>query len=85
MTTEKNKVTATKTTAAAPAPKAAEDGTGVIALDPWLSPYKTALQERYSLPTLISRFCDALLPSHTYFQYRAFILFQWLGGNHGKC
>jgi len=25
-----------------------EDGTGVIQLDPWLAPYKTALQERYA-------------------------------------
>ncbi|KAK3842039.1 MAG: glycoside hydrolase [Linnemannia gamsii] len=51
----------TKNTAA-PAPKAVtpaskgttsahndvEDGTGVIKLDPWLSPYKSALQERYA-------------------------------------
>ncbi|KAF9292384.1 alpha-1,4-glucan branching enzyme [Linnemannia elongata] len=43
MTTEQSKVSASKSTAAA-----AEDGTGVIALDPWLSPYKTALQERYA-------------------------------------
>ncbi|KAG9066326.1 alpha-1,4-glucan branching enzyme [Linnemannia hyalina] len=43
MTTENSKVTASKQTAAA-----TEDGTGVIALDPWLSPYKTALQERYA-------------------------------------
>lgn len=60
MTTEKNKVTA-------------EDGTGVIALDPWLSPYKTALQERYSIPTLISLLLLYFVAVHTYFQDRAFI------------
>ncbi|KAG0202320.1 alpha-1,4-glucan branching enzyme [Mortierella sp. GBA30] len=41
MTTE-NKVTAAAVT------PALEDGTGVIQLDPWLAPYKSALQERYA-------------------------------------
>ncbi|KAF9569561.1 alpha-1,4-glucan branching enzyme [Mortierella alpina] len=41
MTTE-NKVTA------GAAGTSFEDGTGVIQLDPWLAPYKTALQERYA-------------------------------------
>lgn len=65
MTTEKSKVTASKTVAVA------EDGTGVIALDPWLSPYKTALQERYSISTLSSllRCFDAVV---TYPQDRTF-------------
>ncbi|KAF9185660.1 alpha-1,4-glucan branching enzyme [Haplosporangium sp. Z 11] len=42
MTTE-NKVTAEATTASA-----FEDGTGVIKLDPWLLPCKSALQQRYA-------------------------------------
>lgn len=68
MTTEKSKVTASK-----PAAAAVEDGTGVIALDPWLSPYKSALQERYSISTLSSllRCFDAAV---TYLQDRIFFL-----------
>ncbi|KAF9345753.1 hypothetical protein BGX26_002772 [Mortierella sp. AD094] len=36
------------TTPAVPPPSAIADGTGVIQLDPWLAPYKEALQERYA-------------------------------------
>lgn len=67
MTTEQSKVSASKSTAAA-----AEDGTGVIALDPWLSPYKTALQERYSMLT-VSSLLHCFDAADTYLQDRAFM------------